>query len=60
MKKYSAWLSDGTEREYEAKTEDSAINKGKKLAKKSNEILIRIYDITNLEISEECPTIWKR
>jgi len=60
MRKYSAWLSNGEEREYEAKTKESAINKGIKLAKQSDELLARIDDITNIEISEECPTIWKR
>ena len=60
MKVYSAWLSDGTEREYEARTKESAINKGIKAAKQSDELLVRIDDITDIETNEECPTIWER
>lgn len=60
MKTYSAWLSNGEEREYTARSNDTAITKGIKLAKHEGELLAKIYDVTDIETSEECPVVWER
>ncbi len=60
MNRYSAWLTDGSERDYTARTRDSAINRAFKEARKAKEKVVRIDDTTNIETCEECPIIWER
>lgn len=60
MRTYCVWLSDGSDRDYTAKTINLAINKGFKIAKESGLLVLKIDDITDIETNEECPVIWKR